>query len=237
MESTNAGDVANGIVSKNNTQTSQIQELQKEVSKLRKTIVEEDQKIEMLTKNQKNMNYRLRAQERYSRKDSVLIVNPLFDSRSVQDVTLETLNFFDKFLGVYLERPSIKACHIVPGQLKYNNMHTVICKFIYFADQKEIFKKRRALRNKKNAINGNNIYINEPLPECEAQIKAEAMKRNLITTTHNCVVFVLVENNEQKPQFVRLNEIGELDKLTTIKKRNVKDDDVDIRSPAAKRQK
>ena len=56
MESTNAEDVANGIVSKNNTQTSQIQELQKEVSKLRKTIVEQDQKIEMLTKNQKNMN-------------------------------------------------------------------------------------------------------------------------------------------------------------------------------------
>ena len=73
MESTNAEDVANGIVSKNNTQTSQIQ---KEVSKLRKTIVEQDQKIEMLTKNQKNMNDRLRAQERYSRKDSVLFVNP-----------------------------------------------------------------------------------------------------------------------------------------------------------------
>ena len=96
-------------------------------------------------------------------------------------------------------------------------MPTVICKFIYFADQKEIFKKRRALRNKKNAINGNNIYINEPLPECEAQIKGEATKRNLIRTTHNCVVSVLVANNEQKPQFVRVNELEELDKLTTIK--------------------
>ena len=49
MESTNAENVANGIVSKNNTQTSKIQELQKEASKLRKTIVEQDQKIEMLT--------------------------------------------------------------------------------------------------------------------------------------------------------------------------------------------
>ena len=69
MESTNAEDVAIGIVSKNNTQTSQIQELQTEVSKLRKTIVEQDQKIEMLTKNQKKLNDRLRTQERYSRKD------------------------------------------------------------------------------------------------------------------------------------------------------------------------
>ena len=57
-------------------------------------------------------------------------------------------------------------------------MPTVICKFIYFADEKEIFK-RIPLRNKKNPINGNNIYINEPLPECEAQIKAEATKRIL----------------------------------------------------------
>ena len=139
MESTNTEDVANGIVSKNNTQTSQIHEVQTEVSKLRKIIVEQDQKIEMQTKNQKNLKDRLRAQEQYSRKDSVLIVNPLFDSLSVQDVTLVTLKFFDKFLGVYLERPNIKTCHIVPGQLKYNNMPTVICKFIYFADQKRSF--------------------------------------------------------------------------------------------------
>ena len=174
MELTNTEDMSNGIVSKNNTQTSQIQEeLQTEVSKLRKTFVEQDQKIEMLTKNKKNLNDRLRAQERYSRKDSVLIVNPPFDSRSVLDATLKTLKFFHKFSGVYLERPSMKTCHIVPGQLKYNYMPTVICTFIYFAVQKEIFKKRRALRNKKNAINGNNIFINEPLPECEAQIKAE----------------------------------------------------------------
>ena len=149
MESTNTEDVANGIVSKNNTQTSQIQELQTEVSKLRKTIVEQDQKIEMLTKNQKNLNDRLRAQDRYSRKDSVLIVNPTFDSRSVQDVTLETLKFFDKFLGVYLDRPSIKACHIVPGQLKYNNMPTVICKFIYFADQKKFLGKDEPYETRK----------------------------------------------------------------------------------------
>ena len=124
MESTTAEDVANGIVSKNNRQTSQIQELQKEVSKLRKTIVEQDQKIEMLTKNQKNMNDRLRAQERYSRKDSVLIVNPPFNSRSVQDVTLETLKFFDKFLGVYLERPSIKACHMLKCAFCFCNSKT-----------------------------------------------------------------------------------------------------------------
>ena len=133
---------------------------------------------------------------------------------------------------MYLERPSIKACHNVPGQQKYNNMPTVICKFIYFASQKENFM-RRALRNKKNTISGNNIFINGPLLECEAQIKAEAMKRNLLTTTNNCSISVLVANNEKKPQFVQVNEIEELDNLTTFKKRNAKDDDVDIRSPAA----
>ena len=101
MESSNTEDVANGIVSKNNTQTSQIQELQTEVSKLRKILSNKTKKLKCLRD-------RLRAHERYSRKDSVLIVNPLCDSRSVQDVTLETLKFFDKFFGLYLKRPSIK---------------------------------------------------------------------------------------------------------------------------------
>ena len=67
MEPTDAENVANGIVSNNNTQTSQLQQLQTEVSKLRKTILEQGQKIEMLTNNQKYLNDRLRARERYSR--------------------------------------------------------------------------------------------------------------------------------------------------------------------------
>ena len=62
----------------------------------------------------KNFNERLRAQERYSRKDSVLIVNPPFNERTSKNVTYDTLKFFDNFLGVKLTVDSIKACHVMP---------------------------------------------------------------------------------------------------------------------------
>ena len=45
-----------------------------------------------------------------------------------------------------------------------------------------------------------NIYINEPLPEIEASIANEAKKRDMIVSTHNCVVSVLVENGINKPR-------------------------------------
>ena len=53
MESTNTEDVANGIVSKNNTQTSQIQELQTELSQLRK--LSSNKTNEMLTKKREKL--------------------------------------------------------------------------------------------------------------------------------------------------------------------------------------
>ena len=71
MEKTDAEDVANAMVSKNNSQTSQEQQLQTEVFRLRKTIVKQHQKIEGLTKNQKKLNDNLRAQERFPTKDNV----------------------------------------------------------------------------------------------------------------------------------------------------------------------
>ena len=114
----------------------------------------------------------------------------------------------------------IKACHIVPGTLKGNSMPTVICKFLYFADKNLIWTKKRKLRNVKNNISGLNIYINEPLPECEALIKQEASKRNFITSTHNCTVSVMVNDDKSdKTKFVRVNEIEDLDKLIPVKRK------------------
>ena len=40
------------------------------------------------------MRERLNAQERDSRKDSIIILNPLYDARNVRDVTIETLTVF-----------------------------------------------------------------------------------------------------------------------------------------------
>ena len=98
-----------------------------------------------------------------------------------------------------------------------------------------ICKKRRALRNKKNQTNSKNIYLNEPLPECEAAINAEAKRRDLITSTNNCVVSVLLDNGRGKNEFVWVTEIDELDNLNVIKRRNNFDDEDEF-CPAAKKQ-
>ena len=97
-------------------------------------------------------------------------------------------------------------------------MSTVICKFIYFNDKLEVFKKERALRKAENHINNKNIYLIEPLPEIEAQIKAEAVKRNMIVSTHNCTVSVLVDRGSQKPTYKKINDVEDLDNVLAVKK-------------------
>ena len=64
------------------------------------------------------------------------------------------------------------------------------------------------------------MFINELLPEVEANIQQEANKRNFITSTHNCAVSVLIENGKNKPKFVKVNEISDLENLPAIKRSN-----------------
>ena len=99
-----------------------------------------------------------------------------------------------------------------------------------------IYKKHRALRNKKNQTNSKNIYLNEPLPECEAAINAEAIRRDLITSTNNCLVSMLVDNGRVKNEFVRVTKIDELDNLNLIKRKRNNCDDEDKFCTAAKKQ-
>ena len=213
----------------------EVRSLSNEVRDLKIRVGQQEKIIANLKNQQQNINNRLRAQERYSRKDSLLIVNPPFDANRVQNVTSETLKFFQNYLGVKIQYDAIKACHVVPSTVN-NIMPTVICKFLYFEDKTMIYKKRRALRNKENQTNSKNIYLNEPLPECEAAINAEAKRRDLITSTNNCVVSVLVDNGRGKNEFVRVTEIDELDNLNVIKRKKNNCDDEDEFCPAAKKQ-
>ena len=93
----------------------------------------------------------------------------------------------------------------------------VICKFLYFDDKNNVYSKRWHLKKKNNPINRKNIYINESLPEIEASIANEAKKRNMIVSTHNCVVSVLVENGINKPKFMRVNELKDSDRTNKTK--------------------
>ena len=119
-----------------------IETLYKEVQPLR-----EKNRAILSSKNfTKNINDRLRAQERYTRRDSVVVVNPPFNSRTSKDDTYDTLQCFENFLGMKLPRDSIKACHILPNTETEYQLPTVICKFIYF-DKLEIFKKKKATKS------------------------------------------------------------------------------------------
>ena len=75
------------------------------------------------------------------------------------------------------------------------------------------------------------MYINEPLPEYEAQIQVEANKRDIVTSTHNCVVSALfTDGNSAK--FKPVHNVNDLDTLNTIKR--TRNNDVN-RSPKAKK--
>ena len=210
-----------------------VKELSAEINNLREIVHDQKDEIERLKSNQENLNKRLRAQERYTRKDSILVVNPPFDARVVNDVTRETLKFFEQFLKITIAYDSIKACHIIPGSARGSSMPTVICKFIYFDQKNEVWTKKWKLRKAKNPINNYNIYLNEPLPECEAEIQNEAKKRSMITTTNNCVVSVLVGGANNQTYFKKVHELSDLDNPNVIK-RNQRDDNA-VHSPKAKK--
>ena len=188
------------------------------------------------------MKDRLRAQERYTRKDSIIIVNPPFDARKVNDVTAEALKFFQNFVKFHIPFENIKACHILPNTGNAMQLPSVICKFLYFDDKNNVYSKRWHLKKKNNPINRKNIDINEPLPEIEASIANEAKTRDMIVSTHNCVMSVLVENRINKPKFMRANELEDLDRVKATKKENYNDEKLDwrseenIKSPPKKRQ-
>ena len=98
-----------------------------------------------------------------------------------------------------------------------------------------ICKKRRALRNKKNQTNSKNIYLNEPLPECEAAINAEAKRRDSITSTNNCVVSVLLGNGRGKTNSSELRKLTSWIILMLSNEETIFDDEDEF-CPAAKKQ-
>ena len=72
-------------------------------------------------------------------------------------------------------------------------------------------------------MNKLNIKIYESLLECEQQIRNEAHKPYMITSTNNSVVSVLVHDGNEETKFVRAQEVGELNSLDAVKKRQATD--------------
>ena len=141
-------------------------------------------------------------------------------------------------MGVENAEDCIKSCHIIPNSGNEFQLPTVICKIIYFADKQSVYEKRKRLRKTKNRINNKFIYLNEPLPEYEAQTRNKAHKRKKITATHDCANSVLVENGREKANCVKIHEIEDLDSINAIKRKKkfeLPSTDDAINSPTCKR--
>ena len=65
-----------------NTGDNKVSELQKEIDGLKTISGDLHLRIQELEKNQPDMQEQLRAQERYSKKDSIIVVNPPYDARN-----------------------------------------------------------------------------------------------------------------------------------------------------------
>ena len=98
----------------------------------------------------KNLNDQLRAQERYTRKDSIIIVNPPFDARKFNDVTAEALKFFQNFLKMHIPFENINACHVLHNTGNAMQLPSVICKFLYFDEKNNVYYKRWHLKKKQS---------------------------------------------------------------------------------------
>ena len=68
-------------------------------------------------------------------------------------------------------------------------------------------------------------------------------KRDNILSKYNCVVSVLVENGKNKPKFMRVNELEDLDRVNAIKRKQNNDNgkldsrsEDNITSPPTKKQ-
>ena len=88
--------------------------------------------------------------------------------------------------------------------------------FLYFDDKHAVYKARKNLKYQKNVLNKRNIYITERLSEQEAIIKKAANDMDLITTTHNCIVSVLVHDEKRRGE-TKFKRVDAADELQTIK--------------------
>ena len=174
-----------------------------------------NKRLDELFKLYDDINERLRAQERYSSKDSLIINNPPFDPRDEKNLLKNILEFITGTLKVRdVDRYSFKAYHLLPRPyLPDNLMLPIIIKFVYFNDKDRVFAARKLLKKVKNTINGKNIYINERLPSFDNQLQKDAEALNYITTTRNCIVSVLCEKADGTKLFIPIKSAEDLKAL------------------------
>ena len=117
------------LVSKKYTED-EVNTIVSELEKVKKFSQKQCEEMENLKKITKNLNDRLRAQERYIRKDSIIIVNPPFDARKSNEATAEARKFFQFLKKIHIPFENIKACHILTNTGNAMQLPSLICKFL-----------------------------------------------------------------------------------------------------------
>ena len=92
---------SSGLVSKTYT-GDEVNTIDSELKKVKNFSRKQSEEIDNLKKVTKKLNDRLRTQERYTRKDSIIVVSPPFDARKCNDVTAEAPKFFQNFLKIHI---------------------------------------------------------------------------------------------------------------------------------------
>ena len=179
---------------------------------------ENDERFDRQEEFLRKLDDRIREQERYTRKNSVIIDNPPFDARKANNEWLpELLKFLNKLnkLSIEITENRLIAYHILPppDKLPADIFPSIIVKFVHYGDKDEVYKNRRMLKNIKNHLNSKNIWMKETLPPLDAFVERLARSKNMIAVTNNCKVSVLCKGNRGDNVFVRVNNAGDIDKL------------------------
>ena len=119
----------------------QVDQLESSVTGLIAKYKEQESKTKFLEKLQFDTKERLKAQERYTSKNCLIICNQHpFHSRDSKNV-----------LKINLTENRIKACHTLPETANGDQYDSVIWKFVYFDEKDSVWCKTKVENWKKTA--------------------------------------------------------------------------------------
>ena len=107
------------------TEESEVSQLKLQMDNLKKQVIEAKSKrkackgkTEKLERLHKQMTERLRAQERYSPKEYLLICNHTFDASKSQKTLHDTMRFFKCYLDIDYSADRIESYHVLTSSGK-----------------------------------------------------------------------------------------------------------------------
>ena len=182
-------------------------QLIEEVKQLKLDNSKKEREIETLKDEIHGLKNKVLNNERYLSKDSLKITNPPITQHGNQ--TFEILTFLREQLLVTIDKKSPEACHLLKKLQDENAPPALTLKIVHFRAKDTVYSLVKKLSKFRHPLNSNTVFILETLTYHDAEIEKAADNMNLITTTHNCQVKVLVNQGSRKV-FKQINELKQL---------------------------